>query len=319
MTKFERKLNDSKPVVFIREKCKKISIPGFQGLPLYDVFRFFIKQVNKEGLNVRAAAISFNFLMAIPAACLFLCTLIPFLPISHQFFRELVKVVADLTPNKPTQKLMTDFLDDFFNKTKNGLLSLSILLSLFYSSNAMMGIIRNFDRSIRVKHRSNFLYKRLRALQLTLLLIILVIGTVLISMGQGVFFNFLMRSMHIRNVKTRLWIGNLRWIIIVILFLYSIAFIYKYAPSVRERWKLLSPGTILATFLIVLTTWVFSVWAQNFSNYNKFYGSIGTILILMLLTFINSLILLIGFELNVSITYLKQEVQERNKKGNITG
>jgi membrane protein len=314
LTKVERILNNSKPVTFIREKSKRISVPGFQGLPLYYVYRFFINQINKEGLNVRAAAISFNFLMAVPAACLFLCTLIPFLPISHQFFGELIKVVTDLTPNKPTQKLMTDFLDDFFHKTKNGLLSISILLSLFYSSNAMMGVIRSFDRSILVKHKSNFLQKRLRALQLTILLILLVIGTVLISMGQGVLFNFIMKSMHVKSITTRHLIGNLRWVIIIILFLYSIAFIYKYAPSVRERWKLLSPGTIFATFLIVLTTWIFSLWAQNFSNYNKFYGSIGTILILMLLTFINSLILLIGFELNVSITYLREEVQSRKIK-----
>ncbi len=307
MTKAERIFISSKPIAFIREKSKKNSFPGFQGLPLYDVCHRFIKQIDKEGLNVRAAAISFNFLMAIPAVTLFLCTLIPYLPISKLIFNELIKVVSDLTPNKATQTLMNNFLDDFFHKPKRGLLSISFVLTLFYSSNAMMGLIRNFDRSIAIKHHSNFLHKRWRALQLTLLLVLLILGSLLISLGQGMLFKSLMQSMHITRLQTRHLIQNLRWVIIILLFLYSIAFIYKYAPSVRNRGRLLSPGTIFATVLILLTTWLFSGWAQNFSTYNKFYGPIGTLLILMLLTFVNSYVLLIGFELNVSIANLKSE------------
>ncbi|MGI8952167.1 MAG: YihY/virulence factor BrkB family protein [Chitinophagaceae bacterium] len=311
MTKLERILVNSKPVSFVREKAKKISI---QGLCLYDLSHFFIKQLKKEDLNVRAAAIAFNFVMAIPAAGLFLCTLIPYLPISKDFYQQLIKFVTDLTPNRETQKFIVNFLDDFFNKQKTGLLSIGFLLALFYSSNAMMGIIRTFDSSIITKHRSNFIQKRIRALQLTVLLILFVMGTLLISIGQGELFKKVMEWMSIKNVHTRWWIQNLRWLVIIAMFLYSIAFIYKYAPSVQKRWKLLSPGAIFATFLTVLTTWLFSMWAQNFSNYNKFYGSIGTVLILMLLTFINSLILLIGFELNITITYLKLEAEKRIKK-----
>ena len=307
MTKFERILNNSFPVVLVRKKSKRIIIPGFEGLCLYDVFIFFVRQIKKEGLNVRAAAISFNVLAAIPAATLFICTLIPFFPVSHQFFNELVKVVSDLTPNKATQKLMVSFLDDFFNKEKTGLLSIGLAITLFYSSNAMMQIIRSFDRSVVDKFKSNFINKRLRALKLTLIMVLLMIGTVLILMGQGVLFIYIMKSAHITSKGARTIIADLRWLIIVLLFFYSIAFIYKYAPSVRDRWKLHSAGAFFATFLIVLATWLFSKWTQNFSNYNKFYGSIGTILILMLLVFINSLIVLIGFELNISITYLKKE------------
>jgi membrane protein len=109
----------------------------------------------------------------------------------------------------------------------------------------------------------------------------------------------------------RHWIQDLRWIIVVLLFLYSIAFIYKFAPSIQKRWKLLSPGAVFATILMILTTYLFSVWAQNFSNYNKFYGSIGTVLMMMLLIYINSLVLLIGFEVNVSISYLRLQAEKR--------
>jgi len=95
------------------------------------------------------------------------------------------------------------------------------------------------------------------------------------------------------------------------LFFLSIAYIYKYAPSLSKRWKLWSPGAVFATFLIALTTWLFSIWAQNFSSYNRIYGSIGALLITMLLIFINSLMLLIGYELNVSINYLRQKIDKK--------
>jgi len=120
-----------------------------------------------------------------------------------------------------------------------------------------------------------------------------------------------MEWLHIKNLTLRQLIQSLRWIIVVLLFLSSIAFIYKFAPSIHKRWKLLSPGAVFATALMILATYLFSVWAQNFSNYNKFYGSIGTVLMLMMLIFINSLVLLIGYELNVSITILKYEAEKR--------
>lgn len=311
MTKLERIVFTSKPVNAVRERSKKILLPGFHGLPLYDVFKFFVMQIQREGLNVRAAAISFNVVMAIPAASLFLFTLVPYLPVAKSIHTELLRVIVEISPNSDTQKLVTAFLDDFFNKPKNGLLSIGFVLAMFYSSNAMMGIIRSFDRSLVVKAQTNFIKKRMRAIQLTIIMVLLILGTALISAGQGVLFNSIMTKLNIQSSSVKMWIQSLRWVIIVMLFLYSIAFIYKYAPTVHKRWKLLTPGAIFATFLMILATYLFSIWAQNFSNYNKFYGSIGTVLMIMLLIFINSLVLLIGYELNVSINHLKAEAEER--------
>jgi len=101
--------------------------------------------------------------------------------------------------------------------------------------------------------------------------------------------------------------------VIVLLYLGSVSYIYRHAPFVHKRWKLITPGSVLATTLIFLFTIFFSFWVNHFSNYNKLYGSIGTILILMLLIYFNSLVLLIGFELNVSINSIKHEADERMK------
>ena len=249
--------------------------------------------------------------MAIPAASLFLFTLLPYLPVAKNIHSELERVIADISPNTDTKKMVIGFFDDFFNKPKNGLLSVGFILAIFYSSNAMMGIIRSFDRSLMVKARTNFIKKRMRAIMLTLIMVVLIIGTTLISAGQGVLFNHIMEWLNIKNTSVKFWIQSLRWVVVVALFLYSIAFIYKFAPTVHKRWKLISPGAIFATFLMILATYLFSLWAQNFSNYNKFYGSIGTVLMIMLLVFINSLVLLIGYELNVSINHLKSEADNR--------
>ena len=106
-------------------------------------------------------------------------------------------------------------------------------------------------------------------------------------------------------------ITNARWVIIIFLFFISIAHIYRHAPAVQKKWKLISPGSILATFLMILCTMGFSWYVNNFGNYNELYGSIGTVLILMLLIYFNSLVLLIGFELNVSLSSLKKIADER--------
>lgn len=310
MTKLQRIILTSTPIRFIRNKSKKLVLPGFENLALYDVFHFFMSRLKNVGLIERAAAISFNLIMAIPATTIFLCTLVPYLPISKQFINGLFLFVYDITPNQEARKLITRFLDDFFNKPQTGLLSIGFLLAIFYSSNAMMGIIRTFDRSLIEKQKSNFIHLRLRAISLTTVIIVFFIGTILILLGQGVLFSYMMEWLKISNVYVQKLIQNIRWIVIVFLFLYSVAIIYKFAPSIHKRWRLITPGALFATFLMILTTSVFSYWAQNISNYNKFYGPIGTLLILMLLIQINSLMLLIGFELNVSITQLKRKSEE---------
>ncbi len=295
-------------------KSKQIILPGFSGVPLYDVVRFFFKQVNRVGLNERASAISFNFIMAIPAAFICIFTLVPYMPISKQFTAELLRLTRDLTPNQSTYNLVRTFLEDFLNTQRGGLLSFGFLLVIYYASNAMLGVIHTFDKSI-YQHatKSNFVQQRWRAIKLTLIVLGLMIGIILVLIGQGMLFDLMMKWLKIKGSGV-VWIRVLRWIVTFGLFFYGIALIYKYGPSVKKRWSTFSPGSIVATFLTILTTYIFSYWVNHFGNYNKVYGSIGTVLILMFLIYLNSLILLIGFELNVSITYLKAEADERRQK-----
>jgi len=270
--------------------------------------------VRKVGLNERAASISFNFLMAIPAGTIFLCTLIPYLPISKQVTEQLLELVRDYTINQNTYKLIKEFLDDFLKTERTGLLSLGFLLVIYYSSNAMMTIMRSFDKSLVYATRRNFLERRWTAIRLTLLILIMALLSIVLLALQGPLLNWVLHLLNIKDKTILTAILFVRWVILIALVYYSIAFIYKYAPAVHKRWRLSSPGTNLATLLVLATTFIFSFWVNHFSNYNKIYGSIGTILIIMFLIYINSLVLLVGYELNVSIHSLKHQADERAKR-----
>lgn len=293
-------------VTSIINKSRRTSLPGFSGVPIYHVVAFFIKQVQTIGMTERASAIAFNFVMALPPAIIFLFTLIPHLPITSTFQVELYSLIRDIIPGEKNNAVLISFLKDFINNPRNGLLSFGFILSLYFSSNAMMGIMRSFDKNYAgFKKRKNW-QRRKAAIQLTLLLYFFVISSLMMLIAREVVLKWL----GIENLFLLDLIANLRWIVIFLLFFACISFIYKLAPSVHEKWKLINPGSILATGLMLITSGALSWWVANFSHYNQLYGSISTVLIIMILIFINSLILLVGFELNVSIYALKTERAE---------
>ena len=320
MTKIERIILGSGPVTFIAARSKHIILPGFKGVPLYDAFLFFTAQLKKSGLNGRAKSISFDFAMAIPAMLLCIFTLIPYLPISKQFTKELLTITRHITPNQNSYNFVNSFLEDFLNTPRVGLLSFGFVLVIFYASNAMLSIINTFDKAIyQHRRKTNFIRKRIKALRLTIVVLGLLIGSILLLIGQGILFDHIMKWLKFKGSEV-FWISAIRWLLTVCLFFYSISFIYRYAPTVKKRWPIISPGAILATIMMVTITFMFSFWVNHFNNFNKIYGSLGTIMILMLLIYLNSLILLIGFELNLSITFLKASTEDKKEKisGNAT-
>jgi len=298
-----------RPIKFLIAKSKATSLPGFRGIPIYDVTSFFFTQVKTVGMTERASAISYNFFMAIPPALIFLFTLVPFFPISTQIENSLYSLIRDIMPGEKNNSVVIDFLKDFINNPQNGLLSLGFLLSLFFSSNAVMGIMRSFDKNYLGFRKRKGLQKRVVAIKITLVLFFIVFISILLLIGQGQVLKFI----GIENAGVRAVIENTRWLIIVLIFFASISYIYRHAPAIDKKWRLVNPGSIFASFLMLVMTLLFSWWVTNFGNYNKLYGSIGTVLIVLILIFINSLVLLIGFELNVSISSLKKIADERKE------
>ncbi len=311
MTKLEKRIITFPPVAYLIRTSKRITLPGMEGLPLYDVMSFFFQQVQKIGFSERAASISFNIIMAIPGILMFLFTLVPFLPKSIHFHDQLLRTLDDVLKNRDLYKLLKNIIQDFFVTQRKGLMWFSVMFIIFFSSNAMMGIMRTFDRSYFEERSTRFMAKRWTAFKLTSLLILLILTSILLLATQGGIKTFIFKKLGWDVPIVLNMIDYSRWLVIIGLTYFTVAFIYRYGPAVRVRWKLSSPGTILASALMLLFTWLFSMYVNNFSNYNKVYGSIAAVILLMNIIYINSLILLIGFEINVSITAIKSRSQHR--------
>lgn len=309
MIKIVRIFAEFNPVNFIIEKSKKWSPAGFQGMSLYEVLKYYSKNFSIPHLTERAAAISYNFIMAIPPTCLFIFTLIPNLPfVSKKGLKhQLHFLITDIIPAQANNKGIIQFVDGFIDGSKIGLISFTFILSLLFASNAVMGLMRSFNKDYIGFKKVKGLKKRWMAIKLTILLFGLIMICFILLLVQSNILNLIgITNRHIRHI-----ILYGRWIFIIALIFYSYAFIYKYAPSTKKRWKLVSPGAVIATTLSIIATILFSAFVNNFGRYNILYGSIGSIMVVMIMIFLNSLVVLIGFEFNLSINTLKSISEER--------
>lgn len=309
MTRLERILITRTPLAFVLNRTKKLILPGFEGVPLYDVIRFFYLQVKAYGLTERASSISYNFIMAIPPSLLFLFTLIPNLPFisKHTIQQNLHSIIYDIVPSNVYNRELIRFVDSFIYESRFGLLSFGLLLSLFFSSNAMMALMRSFNKKNYIGFGKRMgIVTRWTAIKLTIIIFGLFFGYFILLISQGALLKMLVKTPWLREA-----IAGTRWIFIVLLILLTIGYIFKYAPAVEKKWRLLSPGTLTTTFLSIISSVGFSIFVNNFGRYNVLYGSIGTVMMIMALIYINSLAILIGFELNVSINALKIMADQR--------
>jgi membrane protein len=305
--KIGRNIIESPTGQVIIGSSKKMYLPGLHGFSVYEVWSAFVQQLKKSSLRERASGISFNIVMAIPPTLIFIFTLIPYLPISKGITRQLFALIRDVVPGQKNNSAIINFLDDFLHQPRNGLLSVGLIVSIYFSSNAMMGILRSFDKNYSGFLKRNMWSRRKAALKLTIITFLLVILCLLLLIAQRA----VLKYVGIDNASIRMFIANVRWLFIFLLTFSIVAFIYRHGPAVAKKWPLLTPGSVFATTAMIIATGLVSFWVNNFSNYNKLYGSIGAIFILMSFIFVNSFAVLMGFELNVTLSYMRQQKEEQ--------
>lgn len=303
-------------IIFLRNSMaallkllRRISMPGTGGLPLLYVLRFFGKGLFQGRLTLRASSISFDFFIALFPSILFFFTIIPFIPVSG-FQQELLELLEEIIPTS-IWVFVAATLEEIIIRPRTDLLSLGFILALLFSTNGINSIIEGFNSSYYVTESRSFIRQRLVSLFLVLVLSVLVILAISLLLVGGRVLRFLVMEGILTNQITIILLQLVRWILIVALFLYSISFIYYFAPVKKKEYKFLSPGSVFASLLMILATYGFNFYIENFNRYNALYGSIGTLLVFLLWIYFNSIILLIGFELNASIKSAK-----RNENGN---
>ena len=288
----------------IKELSKKLIVPGFEGLSLYEVSMFFYTGLVQGALTTRASSLAFNFFLAFFPSIIVLFTLIPFVPIEG-FQEQLFILIMDILPPS-TYEATKSIVDDIVNNEQGGLLSLTFILALYFSTNGISAMITGFNATYHLTDKRTWIQLRSLSFILTLILAVLLILTIIFQIFSQGFMNYLVVEGYLQQYSADL-ILYAKWIILVIVLFISISILYYFGPADKSRWKFLSAGSISATLLSVITSVGFSYYINNFAQYNQLYGSIGTLLVILLWMYFNSIILLLGFELNASIVSAKEE------------
>jgi membrane protein len=300
-----RKLLASKPIRHVENFARSIVFPGFDGMSLYDVVDFFIRGIQRGSITSRASAFSFNFFLAVFPAIIFFFTIIPYIPISG-FQDTLLDLLRDFIPEK-VYGTVEETLFDIIKRPHGGLLSVGFILAMYFSTNGINSLIESFNQTYHTIETRSAFKQRLVSILLVLILSVLVIVAIVLMIVGPVVLEFLaQRDILHNNFTIRLIIFG-KWIVVVALFFFAFSFLYYLAPAKSGHFRFISAGSSLATLLTILTSVGFNYYANNFIRYNSLYGSIGTLMIVMLWIYFNAIIVLIGFELNASISKARNE------------
>ncbi len=285
--------------------AKERSFPGFSGIPVYDVADFVWREIRKDNLMTRANSMAFSFFISLFPLIIVGLTLLTYVPSanSDSFLESKLIEIFPSTAENFIHGLVTE-LEAI---KRGGVLSIGFLAALFFSSNGMINMMRGFNKNYKMsfKKRSG-LKKRGIAIFLTLLLFVLTtITIVFITFGRKLIriaFDFFQLS-DIDYIG----LGLLRWLAVLFLFYSIISVIYKLGPAFRRKHGFLTPGATLATVLIILVSLLLSFIANRFGTWNRIYGSIGSLVLIMAWFQVCSLILLLGFEMNAAIVVAKDK------------
>lgn len=303
-----------------KNKIKLSNIPGFRyvvgflkaiklnwlkGLSLYELLALYLVGLANGALTHRAAAIAFSFFMALFPFALFILNLLPYIPIEG-FKTDFLHFIETSLPPK-TYDAVAAILNDIITNSHSGLLSWGFLLSIFLMANGLNAILGGFETSQYVLVKRGFIRQYAVALGMSILLSFILLFTVAII----VVFEVMIQNSFIQNVLPEriapiVW-G--RYVFLALMILLTTSILLKFGTKHSHKRALISIGSVFTTILFILTSYGFGIWVVKFSSYNELYGSIGTLLIMMLYIWLNCVILLLGFELNLAIDQLKRKNQ----------
>lgn len=302
MTKSIEDALEKVPIVgWLVKGAKKISLPGIQEFSLYDLLETYIVGIARGTFSSRAGGIAFSFFMAIFPFILFVLNLIPYIRIEN-FQEEFLLLIDELLPPQ-TAEFFQPILDDIATNPRGSLLSFTLILAIFLMSNGVNAIFSGFEYSFYVRKKRSVLRQYMIAVGVSIFLALVLFASVIgLLLGQYLVMNL---NEEARLLDSLAWISILRYISFVVLIYIIIATLYYFGTKESRAYRFFSLGAVITTGLFMLTTYLFGVYIENFSAYNELYGSIGALLIMMLYVWINSNLLLLGFELNVTLHRLK--------------
>ncbi|WP_026978163.1 YihY/virulence factor BrkB family protein [Flavobacterium tegetincola] len=298
----EQKIEKIPVVRNIMHGAKRVKLPFLEGLSLYDLLEIYIIGIVEGAITYRAGAVAFSFFMALFPFALFILNLIPYIPIDG-FQQDFLKFLEDSVPPN-TYEAIASIINDILNNSYQGLLSSGFLLSIFLMANGLNAILGGFESSHHVIIKRGFLRQYMVALGMSVVLSLLLLVTV----ATTVIFEVFIQSTKLDNVfSDSIHIIELsRYGFLMLMILITSSILLKFGTKESKKTSFISIGSVFTTILIILSSYIFGIWVVKFSQYNELYGSIGTLLIMMFYIWLNCMVLLLGFELNTSISRLKR-------------
>lgn len=283
----------------------KIKIPGLEGMSLYHLIEMYVIGILQGALTTRASSVAFSFFMALFPFALFILTLIPYIEIQG-FQQGFMQFISEALPPQ-TYDAVDAVLNDIINNKYSGLLSFGFILSIFLMTNGINSLFGGFEYSYHQLKTRSVLKLYLVSMAISILLALLLFITVAII----IYFEIAITDLKVKGFVSDeiLWVEIGRYIIILAMLFTMVCMFYYFGTKEGRNISFFSPGAIFTTLLIIINFKIFNIYIKKFAQYNELYGSIGTLLVLMLFIWLNSIILLLGFELNATMIGLKKKIE----------
>jgi len=290
---------------------KKIKLPGLEGLSVYDLLELYITGIMKGAVTNRASAIAFSFFTAIFPFLLFILILIPYIPVEN-FQAEFLEFLESFLPPQTSDYFFKNIFENISGGGGHGgLLSSVFVLSILLMANGVSAVFSGFERSYHEQLTRNVFKQYVYALGVAIILAFLLILTVAIF-GYfeiyviGNLFERLQEKGYAEQGSSIFWVTLAKYVFFIIMVYLATATLYYFGTKEGKTSRFFSIGALFTTFFIMLTSYLFGIYIENFSKYNEIYGSIGALLILLFYLWLNSNIILLGYELNASLNRLKK-------------
>lgn len=304
---------DKIPVVnLVVRFLKKIRLPGFEGLSIYDLLEMYVIGIVEGALTTRASAIAFSFFTAIFPFLLFVIIIIPYIPIDG-FQSDFLDFLNTFLPPQTSGFFETNIFENINDGQHGSLLSTVFLLSMFLMANGVNAIFSGFEYSYHEQLTRNVFKQYVYAFGVALILAFLVVLTVgVLGYTQIYVITPLYENLVGKNIEATksgiVWLNLAKYSFATIMIYIGTATLYYFGTTEGRQSRFFSVGAIFTTLLIICSSYLFGLYIENFSKYNELYGSIGALLILLFYLWLNSNILLLGYELNASLNQLKRKV-----------
>lgn len=279
---------------------QKIRMPGSKHVSMFVIIEFYLRNLNNKELGLRTAALSFNFFLALFPTVIFFFTLIAYLPFNYTV-DEMIFFLSEILPSSAFYAI-NETMEDILKNQRGGLLSVGFISAIIFTTNGFHNLMNTLTRFEHNKVTRSFIKQRLVATILAVIISALIILSVLMVTIVNVSLSYLNKIKYFPGKSIPYLISTFNYAIVGLIILGVIGSIYYLAPNKKNRFKFLSPGALFSTVVSLLTTWGFSVYINYFNTYNKVYGSIGVLIFVMMLIYVNTYILLSGYELNIAIS-----------------